>query len=235
MIIRASGNELLLIKQIDHAALAARIIAAWRRGGFPQSPRYDEILFATERHDDGWIDEDAAPLVDAASGELLDYVHAPDEVRRGIWPRGVERLSTYPYVAALVAQHALHLFDKYRSDPGWQSFFDRMERLRASTLAAAAPRTEEDLHRDYFFIRMADLLSLQFCDDWREPQRHGDYESRWDGARLTITPDPFEGATVPMTVSARRLPKARFDARDAAAAFAEAGVVTISGIASGAQ
>ena len=60
VIIRASGDELLLIKQIDHAALAARLIAAWRRGGFPQSARHDEILFATRRHDDGWIDHETA-------------------------------------------------------------------------------------------------------------------------------------------------------------------------------
>jgi hypothetical protein len=234
VIIRASADELLLIKQVDHAALAERLIAAWRLGGFPRSPRHDEILFATRRHDDGWIDQDSAPLVDSETGDLLDYVHAPDDTRRGIWPRGVERLSAIPYVAALVAQHALHLFDKYRDDPGWQSFFDRMERLRAVHLAGSAPRTAEDLHADYFFVRMADLLSLQFCDDWREPQRYGDFESWWDGARLTITPDPFEGATVPMMVTARRLPRARFDARAAADAFAGAPLVTISGLAAGA-
>jgi hypothetical protein len=234
LIIRASGDELLLIKQVDHAALAERIISAWRRDGFLQSARHHEILFATKRHDDGWIDEDATPLVDTGSGELLDYVHAPDDIRRGIWPRGVERLSRFPYAAALVAQHALHLFDKYRADPGWREFFDRMEQLRTANLAAATPRTEEDLHQDYFYVRIADLLSLQFCDDWREPMRHGDFESCWDGARLTITPDPFEGASVPMTVSARRLPKTRFEVGAAAAAFADAPVVTISGVAAGA-
>jgi hypothetical protein len=81
---------------------------------------------------------------------------------------------------------------------------------------------------------MADLLSLQFCDDWREPQPHGDFETRWDRARMTNTPHPLEGATVPMTVSARRLPLVRFDARAAAAAFADAPVVAINGVAAGA-
>ena len=233
VIIRASGGELLLIQQIDHAALAERLIAAWQPGDLKASPRRDEILFATRRHDDGWIDEDAAPLVDSESGGLLDYVHAHDDVRRGIWPRGVERLSPFPYAAALVAQHSLHLFEKYRADPEWTAFFDRMERLRAVNLDAAGSRTEDDLRRDYFFLRMADLLSLQFCDDWREPQRFGDFESCWDGTRLTITPDPFGGSTVSMTITARRLPNIRFDARDAADAFAEAPQVTISGVAAG--
>jgi uncharacterized protein DUF3891 len=234
VIIRTSGDELLLIQQIDHAALAERLIGAWQPGGFPESPTRAEILFATRRHDDGWIDEDATPLVDPDTGGLLDYVHAPDEIRRGIWPRGVERLSAFPYPAALVAQHALHLFEKYRSDPEWSAFFDRMERLRAANLAAAGPRTEEELRRDYFFVRMADLLSLQFCDDWREPQRFGDFESWWDGSRLTIVPDPFAGSSVSMTMTARRLPNIRFDARAAADAFAEAPLLAISGVAAGA-
>jgi len=234
VIIRTSGDELLLIQQIDHAALAERLIGAWQPGGFPESPTRAEILFATRRHDDGWIDEDATPLVDPATGGLLDYVHAPDEIRRGIWPRGVERLSAFPYPAALVAQHALHLFEKYRSDPEWSAFFGRMEGLRAANLAAAGPRTEEELRRDYFFVRMADLLSLQFCDDWREPQRFGDFESCWDGSRLTIVPDPFAGSSVSMTMTARRLPNIRFDARAAADAFAEAPLLTITGVAAGA-
>jgi hypothetical protein len=235
VIIRASGDELLLIKQVDHAALAERIIANWRLGGFPRAPRRAEILFATRRHDDGWIVEDSAPLVDSETGELLDFVHAPDDTRRGIWPRGVERLWSFPYPAALVAQHAIHLFEKYRSEPGWREFFARMEGLRAASLTAAAPRTGEELQDDYVFVRMADLLSLQFCDDWREPQRFGDFESRWDGTRLTVTPDPFDGATIPMTVPARRLPKARFDAETAAAAFAEAPVITLGGSAAGSR
>jgi hypothetical protein len=234
VIIRTSGDELLLIQQIDHAALAERLISAWRPGDLPESPTRAEILLATRRHDDGWVDEDLAPLVDPATGGLLDYVHAPDDVRRGIWPRGVERLSAFPYPAALVAQHALHLFDKYSTDRDWTAFFARMERLRAANLAAAAPLTEEELRRDYFFVRMADLLSLQFCDDWREPQRFGDFESCWDGTHLTIAPDPFGGSTVSMTITARRLPNIRFDAREAADAFAEAPLLTISGMAAGA-
>ena len=110
VIIRARAGQLLLIKQTDHAALAERLMSAWRADDFASSARRDVTLLATRCHDDGWIEEDAAPLVDPVSGEILDYVHAPDDVRRGIWPRGVERLSSMPYVAALVAQHALHLF-----------------------------------------------------------------------------------------------------------------------------
>ncbi len=237
MITRAVGDGLILIKQIDHAALAERIMSAWRRDGLPESPRRALVLLATGRHDDGWIDEDREPLLEAggnqAGGEVLDYVHAPDEVRRRIWPRGVERLAAFPYAAALVAQHALHLFERYRSAPAWQAFFAEMERARAEQLAAAAPRTDAELQNDYFFVRMGDLLSLQFCDDWREPQQHGHYMSTWNGRQLTVTPDPFEGESIPLRVPGRQMTRSDLVAKPVIAAFDAAPIVTISGVAAG--
>jgi hypothetical protein len=234
VIIRSGNGQLLLIKQTDHAALAGRIMRAWRRDGLPSSARREVILLATHRHDDGWIDQDRAPLVSDTSGEVLDYLHAHDDVRRSIWPRGVAVLSAHPYAAALVAQHALHLFDKYRTEPPWQDFFTQMERLRAEQLEAAAPRTEDDLRSDYFFVRMGDLLSLQFCDDWYDPQCNGPYMSTWDGERLTVTPDPFEGSDVPLTVAARRLTVQLFsNGAELARAIDLAPTVTLTGVASG--
>ena len=234
VIIRSGSGQHLLIRQSDHAALAARIMRAWRRDGLPRSPRRDVILLATQCHDDGWIDLDRAPLFDETTGQLLDYLHAPDEIRRTIWPRGVAALSAHPYAAALVAQHALHLFDRYRTEATWRDFFTQMERLRAEQLAAAAPQTDDDLRADYAFVRMGDLLSLQFCDDWYEPQADGPYMSTWDGERLTVTPDPFDGSEVPLTVTGRRLTVQMFaSGAQLALAFDVAPIVTLTGVASG--
>ena len=233
MIIREGHDELLLIAQADHAALAERIMIAWRRDGLAASPHNADILYATRRHDDGWIEHDAAPIVDPAAGRLLDFVHAPDPVRRAIWPASVAGVSDRPYAAALVAQHPIHLYDRYRADPVWQPFFTEMEALRDRHLAAARTRADDAFMASYFFIRMGDLLSLQFCDDWQEPQQHGAFSSRWDGTRLTVTPDPFGGQTVALAVTARRLPRRAFDAPEAAAAFAAAPTTILRGVASG--
>src|SRR5262245_9095214 len=134
----------MLIAQPDHAALAARIMSAWRADGLPASSRREVILFATHHHDDGWLDVDATPLVSAA-GELLDFVNAPEPVRLGLWPRAVERLEATPYAAALVAQHALHIYESYRAKGQASGFFAEMESLRERHLANAAPRTATDL------------------------------------------------------------------------------------------
>jgi hypothetical protein len=234
VIVRVSPDHLELITQPDHAALAAQVMAAWRRNDLPTSPRRDTILLATREHDNGWIEEDRSPIVDPATGQLLDFIDAPEPVRQRIWPRGVERLEAEPYASALVAAHALNVSARHRQFPSWDPFFEQMERMLEDALRRAAPATLDDLRHDYFFVRMGDLISLAFCNEWRELRRLGDYALRVEGNRVMIAPDPFEGAAIGLNIPARQLPNRRYSSpADADAAFATGTPVTIAGTASG--
>ena len=237
MIVRRQGASQLLVTQPDHAALAATIIGGWLSGGFPDAPGRSVILHAVREHDNGWRDVDVAPLVDVATGRLLDFISAPDEIRQSIWPRGIERLAATPYAAALVAQHALHIYRRYRGDRAWDPFFEEMEASRDRSLRSAAPLTMDDLRRDYFFVRVGDLASLTFCNGWTEPQTDDagpGYTIQLDGTRLTIAPDPFGGREIPLVICARELPDRPFrSTSDAQEAFASAPTIVISGVACG--
>jgi hypothetical protein len=88
---------------------------------------------------------------------------------------------------------------------------------------------------DYVFVRIGDLASLTFCNGWAE-QKVDDvsYAIRYDGTRLTISPDPFEGRQAPIEVSARELPSQPFrSSPDARAAFEKAREVRVPGIVLG--
>jgi hypothetical protein len=232
MIIRPAGASLVLITQPDHAALAARIMDEWRADGFPHHPRRAAIGQAIVEHDNGWRAVDAAPLLDD-TGKPLDFITAPAEVRQAIWPRGVAHLAGDPVAAALVAEHALVIYERFRPDQRWAPFFSQMTGLR-NEHAARAGLSLETLARDYFFLRAADLMSLTFCNAWAEPQTIGEYSFRLHGDTLGVSPDPFEGASVVLEVPGRRLPDRRFQSRDEAKAeFDRAGVVTIRGVAVG--
>ena len=98
--------------------------------GCCRSPRLSSILLAVEEHDNGWREVEAAPLVDGATGRVLDFIGAPDETRRSVWPRGVDRLAASPYAAALVAQHACTSTGATGTIPGWAPFFTEMETRR---------------------------------------------------------------------------------------------------------
>src|SRR4051812_8200550 len=99
MIVQGFDQDLVLIRQPDHARLAARLMAAWQDGGLPANPRRDAILAATAAHDDGWIEEDAAPIV-GADGGPVDFIAADLRVKHRVWPRVVESLAReQPYAA----------------------------------------------------------------------------------------------------------------------------------------
>jgi Protein of unknown function (DUF3891) len=236
MIVRLSNESLLLITQPDHAALASRIMDRWLDPDLRESPHRDDILLAVREHDNGWAEVDAAPVLDPNTGRLLDFVHAPLDVRQGVWPRGIARLAHAPYAAALVAQHALHIYGRKRHDREWNGFFAQMERTRAQHLRRRGAGSLDDLQRDYEFVRVADLLSLAFCHGWRDPiAGEFGYDLRLEGGDLVITPDPLGGARVSLEISAKELPDRPFASdADALEAFNTARAVTLTGIARGA-
>src|SRR3712207_6208701 len=110
MIVREQADRLLLITQPDHAHLSRRVME--RCVVLRDRPRRTSILLAIGEHDNGWAEPDAAPQVDPATGSVHDFVTAPLAVRHSVWPRGVARLANDPWAAALVAQHAITVYDR---------------------------------------------------------------------------------------------------------------------------
>ena len=232
MIVRTDGDSLLLITQPDHAALARRLMERWTSDGLPQSPRRESILLAVGQHDNGWESVDAAPIV-LPDGRIADFVVAPGEVRRGVWPRAVAALAADPYSAALVAQHAVFVYGRFESDPEWTAFFDEMRALREHHRVRAGVDADI-LRRDYDFVRLGDLISLTFCNPWTDRQEHAGYRIIGDGTDLVIEPDPFAGERVRFEIRARRLPNRRYrDADDAKVAWDQAEAVMIAGSITG--
>ena len=233
MIIRPDHDSVLFITQPDHARLATDLIAGWQDDGFPAHPRRDAILRAAAEHDNGWIEEDGTTIVDA-SGEPLDFIAAPVTVKQRIWPRAAARLEAEPYVAALVAHHALTVNTQPRTDPLWRGFFERMTAIEAALLARAGDLAPH-LDADYRFVAIADQLSLVFCNGWTAPfPLGGGRRTILNGTTLEVSPDPFGDRRLPLGIAARRLPARRYEsAADLRAALARAPIEWIEGAARG--
>lgn len=231
MIVRTSQGSIQLITQPDHAHLARRVME--HCVPLATRPRRDAILHAIAEHDNGWTEEDAAPRANAATGEILDFVNAPADVRQAVWPRGVQRLSGDPWAAALVAQHAITVYDRYRSEGEWAPFFSRMRALRDEMLEASGSALDE-LAPDYAFVRLADLISLVFCTGWTEEQGFGGWTVRASGPNVVVAPDPFDGADIPLEITAKVIPHERYDSDHALrVALSHARVTTLSGVVAG--
>jgi hypothetical protein len=207
MIIRTSEETLVFITQPDHAHLARRPMEHCM--ALRAHPRHASILHAIGEHDNGWAEADAAPTTDPDTGQPLDFVNAPPEARQEVWPRGVARLARDPWAAALVATHAVTIYDRYRIDAAWAPFFAHMEALRDEMLSASGGSLD-DLIADYPFVRLGDLISLVFCTGWTEEQRFAEWTVSGSGASIIVTPDPFGGQTIPLEITARQLPATPF-------------------------
>lgn len=192
MIIRRDRESFLLVTQPDHAALSSAIMDAWRADRLPDHPARALILFATREHDNGWIEPDAAPIVDVATRRPHDFISAPDEVKQSIWPRALSRIGAHdPLAASLIAAHALYVYRRHRTDPAWRPFFEEIAATRERLLhQAGIPTPErERLDADYRFLFLGDLLSLVFCNGWQEPVEGGGHLERDVAARERVGRD----------------------------------------------
>ena len=230
MIVRRADDSLYLITQPDHAALAGRIMRQWQP--LFDAERRASILHAIEEHDNGWREADEAPTVDPGTGRIHDFMTAPVSVRQGVWPRGIARLADDPWAAALVAQHALTVYDRYTSDLEWGAFFRDLAVIRDEMIARTS-LTLDQLKRDYDFVRIGDLISLIFCNQWRQ-ESYGAWTFRGDGDRVTITPDAFNGREVPIAVAACVIADRRYGSESELAAALRAGLAqTLTGLVTG--
>jgi hypothetical protein len=204
MIVRREDGRLHLITQPDHAAAARLIMDRWE--ALRHAERRESILLAVGEHDNGWREVDASPLVNPADGRIFDFITVPIEERHAVWPRGVKRLAEHDaWAAALVAHHAVFVYERYRTDAGWFRFFTEMEAMRAE-LVSSSGKTTNELLEDYPYLRIGDLISLTFCNRVTDRQTYESWSLRLEGDRVLITPDGFGGGDVPIEVEARDVP-----------------------------
>lgn len=239
MIVRDEDDSFLLITQPDHARLAADIVAAMRTEPSLEGPGRDLVLLATREHDNGWIEVDGSPTIEPTTGRPCDFIAGPARVKHELWPRGIARVAKMnPRAGALVAQHAITVYNYRAADPDWAEFFAQISAMRDDLLGQLGILDgpgRDAFNRDYRCVRLGDLFSLQLCNGWSEPQEAYGYQVAMRGETLVITPDPFDGASVPLRVMARRVPARRYaNDGDLQNAFGRAVPEWLSGTARGA-
>jgi len=237
MIVRDEADSFLLITQPDHARLAERIAAAMRSEPALDTANRDAVLLGIREHDNGWAEVDAEPEVEPATGRPRDFMSGSPRVKYDLWLRGIARAAQMnPHAGALVAEHALTVYAYRRGDAEWQTFFDSVTPIRDDLLKQIGMLTgeaREAFQRQYRCVQLADAFSLLFCGGWSDISSL-DYQAIMRGNELLISPDPFDGATVPLQVLGRRIAARRYKSDgDVRAAVAAAPVLVVEGQARG--
>ena len=228
MIVRQTDDALQLITQPDHAALAGEIMQ--HSVALAEHPRRASILLAVAEHDNGWTEPDAAPLIDPATGIPFDFISSPIDIRQSVWPRGVARLAYDPWAAALVAQHAIVIFHRYRIDSAWTRFFVEMEMMRGEMVEASGLLLPE-LLADYWFVGLGDLISLTFCNGWTDVQQFDPWSVRLSGSQVVVSPDPFDWSAIPIAIETKEIPRRVYrDEAEILTELATAAITSVRGV-----
>ena len=185
MIIQEQGDQLLLIRQTDHAFLAGFFAKEWGNEEFPRPEPFASFCLAAAEHDNGWTEWELEPTLDARARTPNTFMSVPTEEHIALYQRGIERLVKVDhYAALLVSMHCAGLYDKARATmPGYSAKYvkasegalvtDFVQRLRLQQLrlktdlrASAATKDfviEDTLKANFERLEALDRLSLHLC------------------------------------------------------------------------
>lgn len=185
MIIREQGDQLLLIRQTDHAFLAGFFAKEWGNEEFPRPEPFESFCLAVAEHDNGWSEWEIQPSLEPKTRMPYSFMSIPTEEHIALYQKGIERLVKVDhYAALLVSMHATGLYDKARATmPGYSAKYvkstesalvtDFVQRLRLQQLrlkvdlrANEATRDlviEDALKANFERLEALDRLSLHLC------------------------------------------------------------------------
>jgi len=185
LIIREQGDQLLLIRQTDHAFLAGFLAKEWGNDEFLRPEPFESFCLAVGEHDNGWSEWELQPALDEKSRMPYSFMSVPTDEHISLYQRGIERLVKVDhYAALLVSMHCVGLYDRARATmPGFSAKYVkstetalvnefvqrlRLQQLRLKVDIRANPATkdlvvEDALKGNFERLEALDRLSLHLC------------------------------------------------------------------------
>lgn len=135
MIVQDQGEQLLLIRQTDHAFLAGFLAKEWGNEEFARPEPFGSFCLAAAEHDNGWTEEELQPGIDARTRLPYSFMSIPAKEHIELYQRGIERLvKADHYAALLVTMHVAMLYDKARATmPGYSAKYVRSDEAQLAT------------------------------------------------------------------------------------------------------
>jgi hypothetical protein len=185
MILRERNDQLLVIRQTDHAMLAGFFAREWGNEAFQQPEPFDSFCLAASEHDNGWTEWELAPELDPRTRQPYSFMSIPTPEHMALYQRGIDRVAQAdPYAGLLVCLHCMSLYDRARATlPGFSAKYVksnesqmvndfvqglRLQQLRLKLDLRANPATkafteEKALETNAAALQAVDRLSLYFC------------------------------------------------------------------------
>jgi hypothetical protein len=123
MIVQEQGDELVLIRQTDHAVLSGFLAREWGNELFQRPEPFESLRLAATEHDNGWREWELLPQIDSKTRLPYSFMSLPTDVHIQLYQRGIERVvKSDRYAGLLVSMHASGLYDRARATiPGFSA------------------------------------------------------------------------------------------------------------------
>lgn len=232
MIVTYGENGWQIVTQRAHGVLAAQLAMHWKVKERPA--RWVETLLAIAEHDDAEVELDGENLLTAQGGPLnfnmkvFDLAHCKKLAALAI--------TKSRYIALLTSMHMNFL---YKEEKAAASFLAEQKKLR-ETWRKELGLGKEECESIYSLLEWCDAFSLLLCQDHLQPEHRcieiskGPDKNKYDlvkvdEERLTISPWPFEVASLKVHFETRVIGQLQFkSSADLRKAFHKAPVNEIS-------
>lgn len=185
MIVQEQGDELILIRQTDHALLSGFFAREWGSELFRRPEPFESLRLAAAEHDNGWRDWELQPKIDPRTRLPYSFMSLPTEEHMDLYQRGIERVvKSDRYAGLLVSLHVSGLYDRARATiPGYSAKYIKatesdlvntfLQNLKLQQLRLKVDLRTDPAMRDFVQDKLLennarrlealDRLSLYFC------------------------------------------------------------------------
>jgi hypothetical protein len=175
VIVRRDGEDLVLVRQADHALASGWLAAAWGAPPWQAPEPRESTIVGARLHDLAWtpFDEELRRRPD---GQPYAFIEVDRATMKGFYLRGLDAVEAIDPYSGLLA--SLHYSGFYTSHWGWQHWArpsspdEAVESFVAHELArqtqlrrqlALDPMDERRLACNYFWLQLWDRISLDIC------------------------------------------------------------------------
>lgn len=235
MLLRADGDDAIVIGQPAHAWLSGQLARAWGNERFGAVDPWEEVCLAAEQHDLGMAAWERSPTLNPETGRPRSFMELRLDEHLEIWWSAAPLVAAQSrYAALLVSMHGTALYERRnldRLDPAdvqqvrafLQGQRELQERLREPG--------DRHVERNQRLVWAWDSLSLGLLLGWApftlEAVPTADGETDVEVRDGTLEPWPFTAARVELRCEGRRLAGRYDDEAAMRAALAAAPWLTI--------
>lgn len=175
MILREEGDQLVLVRQVDHSMLSGWLAAAWGAGPWERPEPYQSCVVGARLHDLIWVPWDEA-LPRRPDGRPYNFFEVARPLIVPYQRRGIDAVEALDAYAGMLA--SLHFSGFYHSHWGWEPLsvddqdrevvaehvdheLDRQRRLRVTL--GLDQLGERRLECNYKWLQLWDRISLHIC------------------------------------------------------------------------